>query len=122
LTAYTPAVTNGDRTTFESLLLNEQIPFSSTDEIAGRQGNAPDTRHYASFRDPVFASGVKYTEKFYNVHIAQDGPLAQVSLDFLTKKINGGGAYGWKLLQLIKIQGQWKIASELYTARSLDAL
>jgi len=79
-----------------------------------------DTRRYAGFRKTVFASGVRYTQQFYNIHIERDGGLAQVSLDFVTKNAKSGrGGYGWKILQLIKVQGQWKIASELYTARSL---
>jgi hypothetical protein len=31
----------------------------------------------------------------------------------------GRGGFGWKTLQLLKVKGQWKIASEIYTVRDL---
>jgi len=78
------------------------------------------TRHYENFRKPVFESDKRYTEHFYNVHIDQDDTLAQVSLDFITQETKTGrGVYGWKTLQLLKIQGHWKIASVLFTAKAL---
>lgn len=122
LATYTASVTNSDEAAFEALLIDDQVPFSSTDEIVGRGGDAQAmvTRNYQRFRKSVFESGVRYTQHFYNVHIDQDGPLAQVSLDFVTQETRSGrGGYGWKTLQLVKVQGHWKIASELYTARSL---
>jgi hypothetical protein len=122
LTTYTTAVTNCDEAAFERLLLNDQVPFSSMDELVGPKADAHnvDTRHYTGFRQTVFASGVRNKQQFYNTQIEQDGALAQVSLDFVTKNAKSGrGVYGWKILQLVKVQGQWKIASELYTARSL---
>ena len=122
LDTYTRSVTNGDQAGFEAILLNDQVPFSGTYEFTGpgAEGKAVETRHYASFRKPVFESGKRYTERFYNVHIEQDGALAQVSLDFITRENDTGrGSYGWKTLQLLKIQGQWKIASALYTAKAL---
>jgi hypothetical protein len=122
LATYTTSVTNGDEAAFETLLLNDQVPFSSTDELVGPRAAAGpvDTRRYAGFRQAIFGSGTQYTQQFYNVHIEQDGALAQVSLDFVTKDARSGqGGYGWKVLQLLKVQGQWKIASEFYTGRSL---
>ena len=122
LTTYTTSVTNGDQAAFEALLLNEQVPFSSTRELVGpKAGTEPvDTRRYAGFRQAIFLSGTQYTQQFYNVHIEQDGVLAQVSLDFVTKDAKTGqGGYGFKTLQLLKVLGQWKIASEFYTGHPL---
>jgi hypothetical protein len=122
LRAYTTSVTNGDKATFEALLLNEEVPFTSTDELVALGANARnvDTRRYPRFRKAVFESGVQYTQHFYNIHIQQDGDLAQVSLDFVTKAVkSGGGGFGWKTLQLLKVNGQWRIASEIYTVRGL---
>ena len=122
LTTYTTSVTNHDEAAFEALLLNDQVPFSSTSSLVGARANTPqpDTRRYSDFRKAVFADGARYTQQFYNVHIEQDGVLAQVSLDFVTKDaVTGRGGYGWKTLQLLKVQGHWKIASEFYTGRSL---
>jgi len=122
LETYTTSLTNGDKAAFEALLLNDQVPFSGDFELAGPGIGAKgiETRHYSNYRKSVFESGKRYTQHFYNVHIDQDGTLAQVSLDFITQETKtGGGSYGWKTLQLVKIQGQWKIASEFFTAKAL---
>lgn len=122
LATYTSSVGAGDEAAFSAILLNDQVPFMSTDNLSSRHKNAqhPDTRDYRGFRQAIFESGKHYEQHFYNVHIEQDGPLAQASLDFVTiDKDSHQGGYGWKTLQLLKVQGQWKIASEFYTAYAL---
>ncbi|MEO7430618.1 MAG: nuclear transport factor 2 family protein [Dokdonella sp.] len=122
LSTYTRSVSTGDESAFEALLLDKDIPFSSTDELLGPGGDPAhvDTRRYERFRKSVFASGTHYAQTFHNVRIEQDGPLAQVSLDFVTR-IRGTrkGGYGFKTLHLVKTHGQWKIASEFYTVHAL---
>lgn len=122
LATYTRAVSTCDEAAFSGILLNEQIPFFSTDGLARRDASQqpPDTRKYQDFRDAVFRSHQHLTQRFYNVSIEQDGELASVSLDFVTLLTGTQrGSYGWKTLQLIKIGGDWKIASEFYSADSL---
>jgi ketosteroid isomerase-like protein len=120
LKTYTRAVTDGDQKAFEALLLNDQIPFSGVSDPIKPGATAFDPRDYKSFRKAIFESGVRYTQDFYNVHILQDGSLAEASLDFVTKETKTGrGGWGWKTLQLLKIDGQWKIASEFYTGHPL---
>jgi hypothetical protein len=117
-------VTHGDQKSFEALLLNDEIPFSSTDELVAphAKGEVVDTHRYSGFRQAVFESGVQYSQQFFNVRIEQDGELAQVSLDFVTTRVKTGkSSFGWKTLQLLKLQGQWKIVSELYTVRAATA-
>ncbi|WP_158755393.1 hypothetical protein [Dyella sp. S184] len=116
LASYTRCVTEHDEAGFRALLLDEKIPFASVQESAA-SANPPDLRQYEDFRQAVFASGQRYREKFYNVRIEQHGPLAQVSLDFLTQQISGNrrSSAGWKVLQLVKVGDRWKIASALYT-------
>jgi len=124
LNTYTASVTHGDKKSFEALLLNDDIPFSSTDELVAphAEGEVVDTHRYSRFRKAVFESGVQYSQQFFNVHIEQDGDLAQVSLDFVTTRVKTGkSSFGWKTLQLLKLQGQWKIVSELYTVRDTAA-
>lgn len=122
LSAYAKALSDRDEAAFTSMLLNDQVPFSSTAEL--HLGNA-DTAHtrmsrYANFKRAVFESGRHFKQKFYNVHIQQDGDLAEVSLDFVTREVGSrGGTYGWKALTLLKVAGHWKIAGELYTAYAL---
>jgi hypothetical protein len=119
LDRYTQCVTAGDETGFRALLLDDDIPFSAIPP--GRSVGDMTTvnlRRYAGFRDAVFRSGQRFQQSFHNVRIAQDGPLAQASLDFVTRSGHGGSA-GWKVLQLVKTPDGWKIASELFTVRSL---
>jgi ketosteroid isomerase-like protein len=122
LATYTKSVSDGDEKAFSALLLSDQIPFSSTQgmNLDGAHSSHVETRHYAAFRESVFESGIHYTQHFYNIHIEQDGVLAQASLDFVTQVTGSDkGGYGWKVLQLLKVGGQWKIASEFYTAHPL---
>lgn len=122
LAAYTSSLNSGDEKSFAGLLLNEQIPFMASYSLdSSATGEQPlDTHRYADFRRAVFASGKHFEQRFYNVRVEQDGELAQASLDFVTKEANSqAGSYGWKTIQLLKVNGAWKIASELYTAYSL---
>lgn len=119
LDRYTRCVTAGDEAGFRALLLDDDIPFSAVSEV--RPGEATSTatlRRYTDFRDAVFRSGRRFQQTFSNVRIEQDGPLAQASLDFETRRGEGGSG-GWKVLQLVKTAGGWKIASEFFTVRSL---
>lgn len=76
-----------------------------------------DTCRYGDFRQGVFASDRKLDQHFFNVHIEQDGAVAQASVDFVTRLAGTQtGSYGWKTIQLLRIRGEWKIASEFYTA------
>ena len=119
LERYTECVSNGDEAGFRALLLDDDIPFSA---VAPSRDGKPMTsttlRRYADFRDAVFRSGRHFQQRFDNVRIEQDGALAQASLDFVTRRGEGGAA-GWKVLQLVKTADGWKIASEFFTVRSL---
>ena len=114
LQSYTKAVSTKDEALFESLLLNKDIPFSDASSAIAANGAAGGTQHYGGFRKGVF-EGPPFTQRFQDVHIEQDGPLANVSLVFVNTSPQGT-SWGWKTLQLLKVGGQWKIASELYTA------
>ncbi|SFD21432.1 Putative lumazine-binding [Collimonas sp. OK412] len=117
---YAKSVTTGDRALFESQLLDEKIPFFGLGEKISPSFKpiSQSLQGYAGFRKAVFESGKKYSQKISNIRIEQDGDLAQVSLDFETTLVESGeSAQGWKILQLLKVQGRWKIVSELYTVR-----
>ncbi len=113
LETYTRAVSTKNQALFETLLLNKDIPFSDAYSAAKGKGAEDATRRYADFRRGVF-EGPPFTQKFQDVHIAQDGPIADVSLVFVNSS-SQGSSWGWKTLQLLRIAGQWKIASEFYT-------
>jgi hypothetical protein len=121
LATYTRSVSSGDERSFAALLLDENIVFAATDDLPRPDAGSgpPDLRHYSDFHHAVFESGRHFQQQFFNVKIQQDGALAQVSLDFVTMdRDTQRVGYGWKVLQLLKVRGEWKIASELYTAYS----
>jgi len=113
LDTYTRAVSTKDQALFETLLLNKEIAFSDANSAVKSDGAAGGTNHYESFRRGVF-DGPPFTQEFQDVHITQDGPLAAVSLVFVNSS-SEGKSWGWKTLQLLKVGGKWKIASEFYT-------
>ena len=122
LTNYRTAVSTGDEALFMTTILDDQIPFFSAGEAASQDGSlhSSGTRDFASFRRSVFHSGRRYRQSFDHVHIEQDGSLAQASLHFVTREEGSDrGGEGWKVLALLKVGDQWKIASEFYTVRSL---
>lgn len=122
LNQYTTSVSNGDKDTFANLLLDDNVPFMAVRGVTNivADSGVLDTRRYTDFRESVFSSGKKLEQAFFNVKVNQDGALAQVSLDFVTKQSGTQtGGFGWKLLHLLKINGHWKIASEFYTVRPL---
>ncbi len=118
LNIYTYSVNTGDRQAFEAQLLDTNIPFYG---LPGQlptdfAGGLSAVQDYPAFRRAVFESNGKFAQTFSNIKIDQNGDLAQVSLNFLTKLLPDGGAgQGWKVLHLLKVRGQWKIASEFYT-------
>ncbi|WP_394782098.1 nuclear transport factor 2 family protein [Undibacterium sp.] len=122
LDTYTQSVTDRNKALFESLLLDENIPFFCVEDLSrpSFQASTKTVSSYAGFRKSVFDSGTRFHQTFSNVKIEQEGALAQVSLNFetLVDGTNDGGR-GWKVLHLLKINGKWKIASEFYTAYSI---
>jgi hypothetical protein len=110
---YTKAVSTRNQPLFESLLLNEHIPFSHASSAVERAKQVDGTQNYEQFRKGVFA-GPPFTQRFQDIHITQDGSLAQVSLIFVNTSASGV-SWGWKTLQLLEVDGQWKIASEFFT-------
>jgi hypothetical protein len=117
LASYARCLNERDESGFRALLLDPNIPFADV-QASSRTHDPADLRHYQSFRQAVFTSGLRYRQRHYDVHIEQHGPLAQVSLVFVTEQLTGrnkGSATGWKILQLVKVGDRWKIASELYT-------
>lgn len=115
LATYTRAVSTKDQALFETLLLDTDVPFSGVPlpDAAG-DGALKGTRNYQRFRRSVF-DGPPFLQRFHNIRIEQDGPLAQVSLVFVNTSATGSN-WGWKTLHLLKIAGRWKIASEFYTS------
>lgn len=117
---YTHSVSTGDRVLFESQLLDTKIPFSyvGTTARSARRSTLADFQDYAHFRATIFDSGKRYRQRFSQVRIEQVGDLAQVSLDYQTALQDAPyKSTGWKVLQLIKVDGRWKIASEFFTGK-----
>lgn len=112
LRTYTTAVSTKNQTMFESILLGKDIPLSyvpSSSTAMTEHG----TRGYEGFRKAVFG-GAPFTQSFKDVHVHQDGNLANVTLVFVNVDARGS-TWGWKTMQLLKADGTWKIASEFFT-------
>jgi hypothetical protein len=113
LDTYTKAVSSKNEALFETLLLNKQIPFSDVGSAVGAGGAENGTQNYEAFKKGVF-EGPAFSQRFQDIHVAQDGALAAVSLVFVNSSARGSG-WGWKTIQLLKVDGRWRIASEFYT-------
>ena len=110
---YTKAVSTKNQALFETLLLNKQIPFSHVRSAVKRAAEEGGTENYEQFRKGVF-EGPPFTQRFEDVHITQDGVLADVTLKFFNTSADGT-SWGWKTMQLLEVDGHWKIASEFFT-------
>ena len=97
---------------FETLLLNKSIPFSYIP-----RDSHPITDHgtenYEVFRKGVFA-GPPFTQRFEHVRIQQEGGVADVALVFVNTTPDSV-TRGWKSMQLLRVDGVWRIASEFFT-------
>ena len=113
LSTYTRAVSTKDQALFETLLLNEDIPFYAASSAIRAAGVVEGIRQYERFRKAVF-EGAPFQQRFQDVHIQQDGALAEVSLVYVNSTARGS-TWGWKTMLLLKVGAQWKIASELFT-------
>jgi hypothetical protein len=110
---YTRAVSSKNQKLFESLLLNRNIPFSHATSAEKKAVRDNGTHNYEEFRKSVF-QGPQFTQRFQDVHITQDGKLAAVSLVFVNTSASEA-TWGWKTMQLLKVDGRWRIVSEFYT-------
>jgi hypothetical protein len=113
LATYTDAVSHKNQALFETLLLGKDIPFayvppSPTKEIA------PAWRNYETFRRGVF-EGAPFIQTFRDVHVRVHGAIADVDLIYVNTDAEGAKP-GWKTMQLIRVNGAWKIASEFFTS------
>jgi len=118
LVNYTSSVSAGDRARFESQLLDVHIPFAGIAAQAHGSKNVDlkSIQDYQGFRKAIFDSGDKFQQRFSNVKIEQLGNLAQVSLDYeTTLQGTDYDGKGWKVILLIKVNDDWKIASEFFT-------
>ncbi len=113
---YTKAVSTKDQALFESLLLDKGIPFSGVPLARKRGDLTVNTSQYEDFRQNVFA-GEPFTQNFRDIHIRQDGALAQVSLVFENTALRER-IWGWKTMELVKVGGRWKIAAEFFTGHA----
>jgi len=116
LANYTKAVSTKDQALFESLLLDKTIPFSGVPLSEKTEGSSIKTANYEDFRKGVF-EGEPFTQEFKNIHIEQDGMLAQISLVFVNTT-STSESWGWKTMQMVKVNGRWKIASEFFTGHN----
>jgi len=112
LATYTKAVSTKDQRLFETLLLNKAIPFSYVPNDSHPISDH-GTENYEVFRKGVF-EGRPFTQRFEDVRIQQEGGVADVTLVFVNTTPTSV-TRGWKTMQLLRVDGVWKIASEFFT-------
>jgi hypothetical protein len=112
LATYTKAVSTKDQRLFETLLANKSIPFSYVPKDSHPISDH-GTENYEVFRKGVF-EGPPFTQRFEDVRIQQEGGLAEVTLVFVNTTPKSV-TRGWKSMQLLRVDGVWKIASEFFT-------
>ena len=117
------AIIAKDGPALSDLLINSRIVFNQLADQAGIDEARKADRHYdglgnsgfSGFARAVTGSKVPIEERFYNVRIEQDGPLALVTFDYLEDgKVENRGLEHWMLR---KIDGTWKIFSVVWTSR-----
>lgn len=117
LDTYTRSVSEGDAQRFESQLLDLNIPFAGVRGELAASADLSTIQDYAGFRKAIFESGKRFKQRFSRIKIEQVGELAQVSLDYETAlQDEAYDGKGWKVIHLLKVAGQWKIASEFYVS------
>jgi ketosteroid isomerase-like protein len=119
------AIIAKDGPALSDLLINSRIVFNQLANQAGIDETRKTDRHYdglgnsgfSGFARAVTGAKVPIEERFYNVRIEQDGPLALVTFDFdylEDGKVENRGLEHWMLR---KIDGTWKIFSVVWTSR-----
>ena len=112
LATYTKAVSTKDQRLFETLLANKSIPFSYIPKDSHPISDH-GTENYEVFRKGVF-EGPPFNQRFEDVRIQQEGGVADVTLVFVNTTPKSV-TRGWKSMQLLRVDGVWKIASEYFT-------
>lgn len=112
LATYTDAVSHKNQGLFETLLLGKDIPFAYV-PATPTKASPLAWRDYESFRRGVF-EGAPFTQTFHDVHVRVHGALADIDLIYVNTDAKGAQP-GYKTMQLIRVNGSWKIASEFFT-------
>lgn len=118
------AVIAKDGAAISKLLLNSRIVFNEIDDQAAIDKGRDLDVHFDGLGGPGFPAFSRYLageksqieERFSNVVVVQDGPLALVTFDyqFLSDgKVDNRGVEHWMLR---KTDGQWRIFSVVWTA------
>lgn len=119
------AIIAKDGPALSDLLINSKIVFNRLADQAGIDEARKSDRHYDGLGNSGFSAFARSVtqakgtveERFHNIRIEQDGPLALVTFDFdylEDGKIENRGLEHWMLR---KIDGQWKIFSVVWTSR-----
>lgn len=69
---------------------------------------------YKQFYRSISNAGA-HEEKFYNIHIIEDGYVASVNFDYSFWNNQQKQNWGKEIWAMIKINGQWKITSVLFS-------
>ncbi|MET0858165.1 MAG: hypothetical protein ABWY27_15540 [Telluria sp.] len=123
------AIKTKDRKLLSTLVLNSNILFDSPlspEDIAYVRDKHDVTFDgvraggYGEFARFIGSAKEEIEEKFYNIKITQDGHVAWVMFDYefvIGGKTQNYGVEAWQMLKAV--DGQWKIASVMWTMNRL---
>ena len=123
--AFRKAVIARDGAAISDLMLDSRATFNLIGTQDAIDENRKFDRHYTglgasgfgAFSRFITASKVPVEERFRNLRIEQDGPLALVAFDYefvADGKVENAGLEHWMLR---KVDGRWKIFSVVWTER-----
>lgn len=122
---YTQSVIKRDSITFYNLFNDETVIWcaalkdrSQGKEIESKGLQEAGSNYFSSTYKGFMRSLFRYEEtedKFDNIHITEDGTVATVNMDYSFWANGRMTNWGCKYLTLIKKDGNWKIASVLYS-------
>lgn len=122
LTTFMDCITKKDSVTFYSLFHEQPVTWvgvyrDKTSEAIVKKDSTAKTYFKDTYQEffRYILSTQQTEEKFYNVDIVEDGSIASVTFDYSFWENNKKTNWGKESWGLVKINGQWKITSVLFS-------
>jgi hypothetical protein len=126
MTKFQDAIKTKDPKALSTLVLNDNILFTKPADGKDRQmiNDSSDVNFdgiryggYLSFAQLLGSSKETLEEKFYNVNVTQDGPVAWVMFDYQFLRAGTVSNHGVETWQMYKPDGKtWKILSVVWSS------
>jgi ketosteroid isomerase-like protein len=126
VTKFEDAIKTKDTKALSTLVLNDNILFTAVMDGKKKQEinessdvNFDGVRYGGYSRFAQLLASIKETveEKFFNVNVTQDGPVAWVIMDYQTLRAGTVSNHGLETWQMFKPDGKtWKILSVVWSS------